>query len=210
MRGIWMKWKRHKQLWGTCEKCKLCQVRRNTVLGKGKIPADILFVGEAPGAGEDVLGKPFVGPAGHLLDRLIQMSGVDEHRMFFTNLVACVPKQNGKKIKEPPEYAIDKCESRLSQVISMVKPTAIVCVGKLSEREVLSRFGGETSILFYSIIHPAALLRMDVSQKEFMAQRSVVDLSEICVDVEEFKNAKSKRKFKKKSKKIGKTKERKS
>lgn len=174
-------WRRHVVKWKDCKRCSLCEQRNKVVLARGKIPCDILFIGEAPGASEDVLGKPFIGPAGKLLDAIIQ-SGLREDLTFaMTNLVACIPKgDDGNKIGEPEKENIKACMPRLEEFVSICKPQAVVAVGKLSQKHTRCAFGCSQSII--GMIHPAAILRMDVSQKGLGIQRCVValqDLSEI-------------------------------
>ena len=78
--------------WGKCRECSLWEGRQRVVLCRGKVPADVLFIGEGPGESEDSIGQPFIGPAGHLLDQILEQSGVTEHRYCLTNLVCCIPR----------------------------------------------------------------------------------------------------------------------
>lgn len=135
-------WKLHKFEWQHCELCDLCEHRRKVVLARGSLPAEVLFIGEAPGPSEDSIGEPFVGPAGHFLDGMLQRAGfnVCDHgerpvTRCFTNLVGCIPKdEENKKFAEPPKHAILACSPRLLELVAMCKPKVIVCVGKLSEK----------------------------------------------------------------------------
>lgn len=180
-----MRYKTHKAKWIDCKRCVLHERRMNVVLARGQIPCDLLFVGEAPGAGEDVLGKPFVGPAGKLLDKIIaeaMTSGyvfsdkIHPPRWAFTNLIACIPKgEDGKKVGEPEREHIEACQSRLREFIGIAKPRAIVCVGLHAEKWIPKIWKGKT----ISIIHPAAILRMDISQKSLAYQRAVVRISDL-------------------------------
>ena len=103
-----LKWKDHKEKWINCYGCDLCEQRDKVVLLRGKIPCDVLFIGEAPGVSEDTLGKPFVGPAGTLLDNIIEESDPGELKLAWTNVIACIPKDDdGHKVKEPPRYSIE-------------------------------------------------------------------------------------------------------
>ena len=127
-------WVRHKDEWNDCERCVLFFTRRRTVLFRGTLPCDVLFVGEAPGRSEDVLGIPFVGPAGQLLDRMIHNAGLDDHRLGFTNLVACIPlDSSGDKTADPPEESLEACSPRVDEIGRMSKAQVVVLVGKLSE-----------------------------------------------------------------------------
>lgn len=168
-------YQKHKKRWSGCKRCNLCRRRKRVVLARGKVPADVLFVGEAPGASEDVLGAPFVGPAGNLLDRIIERSLDGQWDYALTNLVACIPLgKNGKKTGEPEEQYIEACEERLIEFVGLCKPRLIIRVGKLADKyaPVVSECAEA------SIIHPAAVLRMDVSQRGLAVQRSIAAISD--------------------------------
>ena len=168
--------------WEGCRGCALGFQRTKIVLARGKVPAEVLFVGEAPGPSEDVLGKPFVGPAGKLLDKIIEV-GIDGRVDYcLTNLVACFPREaKGKGFNEPSEDEIESCGDRLREFTLLCKPKLVVCVGKLASRWAPTIIGTGGYI---SIIHPAAILRMDVSRKGLAIQRCIVAVSdavdEIC------------------------------
>ena len=151
------------------------------MLLKGKIPCDILFIGEAPGVSEDSLGKPFVGPAGHLLYRIIKDSLPETARLAFTNLVACIPiGEDGSKIKEPDKKSIRECRERLDEVISLCQPEAIVCVGKLPAKHLKKEDFPEIEL--ETITHPVVILRMDVSQKGLAIQKTIITLQDLWDD----------------------------
>lgn len=193
-----LSWKIHKQNWSDCQDCELCEYRDKVVLGKGKIPCDILFIGEAPGISEDTLGKPFVGPAGHLLDRIIERSLHPALKLAFTNLVGCVPKDSsGSKTKEPPRGSIEACQERLKEFVHLAKPKAIVLVGKLPAKHIYgqAQFSDEEDaslpwldenkgefgehLEFVEIIHPAFILRADQSQRGLAIQRCEIILEDL-------------------------------
>ena len=177
-------WKGHKRNWVNCQDCELCETRTKTVLGKGKVPCDILFIGEAPGTSEDVLGTPFSGPGGHLLDRITSSSLPENLRLAYTNLVGCIPKEcSGKKSKEPPKGSIEACQDRLKEFVRLVKPKAIVLVGKLPGKYILKdEFYSDYSRAIVEIIHPAFILRADESQKGLAIQRCEVVLEDLAED----------------------------
>lgn len=172
-------YQKHVAKWKDCTRCSLCEGRSRVVLAKGRIPCDVLFVGEAPGASEDSIGRPFVGPAGHLLDEMIAealkvLNFPSDYRLAFTNLVACIPLgDDGDKVKDPPKEAIQACAPRLQEFIALAKPDLIVAVGKLSAKYLIPQgVAGE------QIIHPAAILRADISQRGLLIQRTVVTLGD--------------------------------
>lgn len=167
------------------------------VLARGKIPADILFVGEAPGASEDVIGRPFVGPAGKLLDKIIKKGLDGQVDYALTNLVACIPKEQGSKIGEPPDAAIEACAPRLKAFVRLCRPKVLVLVGKLAKQAICGEAqfysGTEAAYLpwmmrgeylkFVDIVHPAAILRMDPAQKGLAIHRCVVTIADVIVDL---------------------------
>lgn len=128
----------HQKLWGDCTRCPLHQTCTNHVLWRGYCPADVLFIGEAPGSSEDIIGKPFVGPAGRVLDDII--TGVSDHvfgrpdayTYCITNVVACFPQTNGKARKPSKEEA-QACRSRLYQMICLSQPRLIITLGAVAE-----------------------------------------------------------------------------
>lgn len=177
---------KHVKQWSNCQLCDLCEKRDKVVLCRGKLPCDVLFVGEAPGPSEDAIGLPFVGPAGHLLDEMIndacysQMESVPYIlRMAFTNLVACIPKdENNQKFLEPPEYAIDACSPRLEEIIRLANPKLIVLVGKLAKKHIAGYRMPDSVDRAVEIIHPAAILRADVAQRSLAIKRTIVTLAD--------------------------------
>lgn len=177
------KWKSHKSNWSDCTECPLCETRKKTVLFKGKIPCDCLFVGEAPGVSENVLGKPFVGPAGKLLDRVIAKTIDPKYRLGFTNLVGCIPlDDNNEKLKQPSAKSIKACKPRLEDIIHICKPTVLVCVGSLAAKNLTVGYIEETFGFVHSVIetlHPAAILRAENFQQGLMIQRLEIALEEV-------------------------------
>lgn len=165
------RWQRFKHKWQNCSLCKLHETRRNIVFCRGCLPCDVLFIGEAPGASEDMLGQPFVGPAGKLLDSQIEDAmrnvGLEGLRLCFTNLVCCIPKEGGKKIGEPEAVSIKACERRLNEFIDLCEPSLTVSVGDLSHKY---------RVADCKITHPAAILRAEVVRQALMYQKVVVTL----------------------------------
>ena len=181
----------------------LCSVPgTRVVLCRGTVPCDVLFVGEAPGESENVKGLPFWGPAGKLLDQVIEQAW----SMFYphssltryeaaayrriakiptyalTNLVCCIPRdEDSRKASEPDSDSIDCCRPRLEEFIELANPRLIVAVGKLAEDYL--RPGFKHSVCFdrrrtalVSMVHPAAILRANAAQQGLAVQRCVVTL----------------------------------
>ena len=168
-------YKRHKHKWNKCKRCPLAEQRRRVCLARGTVPCSVLFVGEAPGANEDVLGQPFIGPAGHLLDYVIYEAGLRPGQFCLTNLVACFPrKAKAEGVNEPPLEAIKACAPRGAELRALCDPEIVVAVGKLAARHQKHDL---------ELIHPAAILRMDVSQQSLAIQRCVVALGDTVEDL---------------------------
>jgi uracil-DNA glycosylase len=154
-----------------CTLCKLCKTRTNTVFGEGPPTAEAMFIGEAPGAQEDLAGRPFVGPAGQLLDRILENAmGLRRDQVFIANVNKCRPP--GNRDPEPEEVAA--CLPFLRRQIEIVQPKVIVCLGRIAARNLLDTtlsvtalrqqdltFDGTPVIVTW---HPAFLLR-DPSHK---------------------------------------------
>lgn len=150
----------------TCSACSLCQARKNTVPGEGNAASpDILFIGEGPGADEDELGRPFVGAAGQLLDKMIVAMGYQREEVFIANIVKCRPP--GNRVPSPEE--MNACIPYLKAQIALIKPKLIVALGKtaieglLNEKVAITRQRGAwrkyQNIDLMPTYHPAYLLR---------------------------------------------------
>lgn len=165
-------WKQHVERWRNCQLCDLCQQRSNIVLARGKIPCAVLLVGEAPGESEDALGQPFMGPAGKLLDQILETALQGKHRLAWTNLVACYPKEaKDAGTNEPSRKEIEACAPRLEEFIQLADPRLVVAVGTLAQRW-LPEHGRHQC----SVAHPAHVLRMPLAQQDFAYQKCVVTI----------------------------------
>ena len=190
----------HVQKWSNGCGANICQTANRVVLARGQLPADVLFVGEAPGESEDVLGKPFVGPAGRLLDDIVRRSvGVlnvrrateskQPFRIAFTNLVGCIPRdpEDGGKASEPDADSIRCCGERLQQILEIASPRVVVCVGSMSRDWLKRGYRNPVEVphevQMIDITHPAAILRANVSVRQIMAQRCVVTLTDLLEDL---------------------------
>lgn len=179
-------WRAFVARWKDCRDCGLCEVRKNVVLARGQVPCDVLFVGEAPGESEDVIGQPFVGPAGRLLDDIISRAlggpGTAWHglRLAFTNLVCCIPRYDDevRKAVEPDCNDVIACQPRLREFITVCEPRMVVAVGSLAAKWLRLRreYGIADSVGIIEIVHPAAILRANIAQQGLAAQRCVVQL----------------------------------
>lgn len=121
----------------SCKKCPLHKSRRNVVPGEGSINTEVMFIGEAPGEKEDEIGRPFVGPAGQLLTRLLTTFGLPRETVYITNIVKCRPPSN----RDPQPEEINACLPYLIKQIEIIKPKLIICLGRHSAREILKLAG---------------------------------------------------------------------
>lgn len=154
-----------------CKSCGLCSTRTQTVFGKGSISPRILLVGEAPGEQEDREGKPFVGPAGKLLDLYLQFIGLSEQDYYIANILKCRPPRNRDPLPEEEEA----CLPYLREQLKLLQPSILVCLGRIAAKRIISpdfRITKQRGIWYdlgglrvMATYHPSALLR-DPSKKE--------------------------------------------
>jgi DNA polymerase len=149
----------------TCLKCPLGHTRTKFVFGTGTPRADVMFVGEAPGADEDKQGEPFVGRAGQLLNKIIEAVGMKREDVYICNILKCRPPNN----REPLPSEMETCTPYLAKQIDLLKPKFIIALGRISAQWLLQTsesltsmrgkvydYRGARLIVTY---HPAALLR---------------------------------------------------
>jgi uracil-DNA glycosylase len=156
-----------------CTRCDLYKIGTQTVFGEGPKSAEVMFVGEQPGDKEDLAGKPFIGPAGQLLDELLEETGIDRGRYYVTNAVKhfkYVPKGKRRLHQRPNAGEIERCRWWLHIERGLVKPKMIVTLGATAAQAVT---GSGTGILkrrgrietledgthVFVTIHPSAVLR---------------------------------------------------
>lgn len=171
-------WLEHVAKWKDCQICPLAQQRTNIVLARGTVPCDVLFIGEAPGVSEDALGLPFVGPAGHLIDQIIERSLPEGTTYALTNLVCCFPQEaKARGDNEPEHEEILACRPRLLEFIKIASPRLVVRVGRLAqdyaEHDAYGRIAGAEVV---DVDHPAYILRMPLAQKGMATQRVIVQI----------------------------------
>jgi DNA polymerase len=158
---------------GDCTRCKLHRLgRRQIVYGVGNPSADLMFVGEAPGADEDIQGIPFVGKAGQLLTKIIEAIGLQRDDVYIANVIKCRPPDN----RNPEPEEVDTCEPFLFRQIAVIKPKVIVALGKfaaqalLKTQDPISRLRGRVygfrGAKLVPTFHPAFLLRSPDKKRE--------------------------------------------
>ena len=155
-----------------CERCGLCERRTQTVPGEGNTSAELVFIGEGPGADEDKQGRPFVGAAGQLLDKMIVAMGLQREQVFICNVVKCRPPGN----RTPEETEIVSCMPWLEQQIQIIKPKIICTLGNTPLRALsgnpqagITRLRGKefnwNKIPVIPTFHPSYLLRNQEAKK---------------------------------------------
>jgi uracil-DNA glycosylase len=156
-----------------CSRCKLHTLgRKQIVFGVGNPNADLMFVGEAPGADEDIQGEPFVGKAGQLLTKIIEAIGLTREDVYIANVIKCRPPNN----RNPEPDEVDQCEPFLFRQIDTIKPKVIVALGKFAAQCLLktdtpiSRLRGQEfnyrDAVLIPTFHPAYLLRNPSSKRD--------------------------------------------
>ena len=156
-----------------CTRCKLHTLgRKQVVFGVGNSDADLMFVGEAPGADEDLQGEPFVGRAGQLLTKIIEAIGLRRDQVYIANIIKCRPP--GNRNPEPDE--VEQCEPFLFQQVAAIKPKVIVALGKFAAQSLLrttdpiTRLRGRSfnyrGATLIPTFHPAYLLRNPSAKRE--------------------------------------------
>ena len=148
-----------------CSRCRLCEGRRNVVFGAGDPSADLVFVGEAPGADEDRQGEPFVGAAGQLLTRMIVAMGLSREDVYICNIVKCRPPRN----RNPLPDEVDTCRPFLDRQLAAISPRLIVALGTVAAKCLLQTDVGITQLRgrwhrykglpVMPTFHPAYILR---------------------------------------------------
>lgn len=188
-----MDWKTLREECLGCEKCALAATRTNVVFGVGNTEAEVLFIGEGPGANEDLQGEPFVGRGGQLLDKMLAAVGLSrEKNIYIANIVKCRPPQNRDPLPEEQEA----CIGWLRRQTALIKPKIIVCLGRVAACRLISpdfkvtrehgQFVEKNGVWMMGTLHPAAVLRVPTKKPEwfedFIALREKI--GQVCTHTE--------------------------
>ena len=173
-------WKQLEEDAKQCRKCKLCQTRSNVVFGVGSKETNLMFIGEGPGADEDIQGIPFVGKAGKLMNMAFEIIGLDRNKVYIANIVKCRPPSN----RNPQDDEAMACLNYLRNQVILVKPKIIVLLGSVALKNILGKEYGITAsrgkwiekkgILYMPTWHPAALLRDETKKIDFINDLKMV------------------------------------
>lgn len=173
-------WEELEQSIKGCKKCKLCNNRNNIVFGVGNRQAKIMFIGEGPGADEDLQGEPFVGKAGKLMNMAFDMLQIKRQDVYIANIVKCRPPGN----RNPEQDEAVACLDYLRNQVMLVKPKIIVLLGSIALKNILGNEYGITQsrgiwvekrgIWYMPTWHPAALLRDETKKIDFIKDLKLV------------------------------------
>ena len=171
-----------------CRACALADTRKNVVFGMGNTEAEVLFIGEGPGANEDEQGLPFVGAAGKLLDDMLEMIGLARESVYITNIVKCRPPRNRDQLNTEK----DACIGYLRRQVALMRPKIIVCLGRIAAMELIKpdfkitqehgQFMEKSGVLMTALYHPAALLRDGTKKPETFVDLKALQakIREVC------------------------------
>ena len=173
-------WESLKRDCAGCRGCSLGETRHNLVFGVGNAQAEVMLIGEGPGEQEDLQGVPFVGPAGKLLDDMLEMIDLDRQKVYIANIVKCRPPRN----RDPLNVEQEACRPWLDRQIALVNPKIIVCLGRIAAMALIRedfRITREHGQWFdrdgrriMATYHPSALLRdVDKRPEAFMDLRAL-------------------------------------
>ena len=177
-----------------CKACDLWKTGTQTVFGEGKPSSLIMFIGEQPGDKEDLAGRPFVGPAGALLDKSLEEAGIDRAKVYVTNVVKHFkwePRGKRRIHKKPNGVEITACRPWLQAEISVIQPRAIICLGSTAAQAVISpKFRvsvqrgefvkSELAEYVTATVHPSSILRAPSDEmRRIERERFVNDLRKI-------------------------------
>jgi DNA polymerase len=157
---------------GDCQRCKLHLGRNNLVFGEGDPRARLVFVGEGPGRDEDLAGRPFVGEAGKLLEKIIKAMGLERGEVYICNVVKCRPPKN----RDPEGDEVARCLPFLEQQIRIIRPEVICCLGRVACQSLLAddfkiksgrgKWHSYLGIPVMPTFHPAYLLRYPSEKRQ--------------------------------------------
>ena len=176
-----------------CTACDLYKTGTQTVFGEGKAGAEVVFVGEQPGDQEDLQGKPFVGPAGKLLDKALDDAGIDRTQVYLTNAVKHFKwtARGKRRIHQKPNWSeVAACRPWLDGELEAIKPRVLVCLGATAAQALLGRdfrvsrqrgvpVESDLAEHVLATVHPSSVLRGDPESREQEYQALVDDLKAV-------------------------------
>ena len=176
-----------------CQQCEIAKFRTKVVPGEGAEEADIMFIGEAPGWHEDQQGRPFVGPAGQFLDKLLESINLNRQKVYIANVIKCRPTGN----RDPLPTEIRNCRQWLDRQIEIIRPRMIVTLGRYSMAmyfpgKSISKIHGtalkQDNVIYYAMYHPAAALHQQSLKRAIEAD--MLKIPALLVETESVQEAK--------------------
>ena len=177
-----------------CKACDLWKSGTQTVFGEGAESAELMLVGEQPGDKEDLAGRPFVGPAGRILDQALEEAGIDRTKVYVTNAVKHFkwePRGKRRLHKRPDAVEVAACRPWLDKEIELVRPRVVVCLGATAAQALLGRsfkvtkqrgelFPQEAGHVITATVHPSSILRApDAATRESELAAFTDDLRQV-------------------------------
>jgi len=164
----------------TCARCRLSEKRKTVVFGEGAADARLMFIGEGPGAEEDRTGRPFVGQAGQLLERMVVAMGFQRDQTYIANVVKCRPPGN----RDPKDEEIAACSAFLDRQIELIRPDVILALGRFAANRLTGtdkplgalrgRWSQYKGVPLLATYHPAYLLRTPVDKRKVWSDLKLV------------------------------------
>jgi uracil-DNA glycosylase len=181
----------------SCKACDLWKTGTQTVFGEGPLDAEVMMVGEQPGDREDIEGRPFVGPAGHVLDTALERASIDRDRVYLTNVVKHFkwrPRGKRRIHQKPNLEEIKACRPWLDGELAAVQPRVLVCLGAVAATALIgrefrvSRQRGEfiespLAERVMATVHPSSVLRTDPEEREAAMKALVEDLRKVAEEL---------------------------
>jgi uracil-DNA glycosylase family protein len=176
-----------------CTACDLHKTGTQTVFGEGRAKAEVVFVGEQPGDQEDLQGKPFVGPAGKVLDQALEDAGIDRKQVYLTNAVKHFKwvARGKRRIHQKPNWSeVAACRPWLDAELETIRPRVLVCLGATAAQALLGRdfrvtrqrgvpVESELAEHVLATVHPSSILRADPERRDQEYEELVRDLREV-------------------------------
>jgi uracil-DNA glycosylase family protein len=180
-----------------CKACELWKTGTQTVFGEGSPDAEVMMVGEQPGDREDIEGRPFVGPAGKVLDMALERSGIDRDRVYLTNVVKHFkwrPRGKRRIHQKPNLEEIAACRPWLDGELASVQPRVLVCLGAVAAQALLGRqfrvtrqrgewIDSPLAERVIATVHPSSILRTDEQEREAALEALVHDLGKVAAEL---------------------------
>lgn len=182
------RYEQHVERWSSGCGSTMCQYANRICYGRGTIPCNVVFIGEAPGESENCIGEPFVGPAGFELNRWIEAAIPPTVTYALTNLVGCLPRdpETGSKAQLPVHEDVLQCSDRLLEFIRIANPNLIVLVGKQAEHYFTKGYRDclfpDLDIPTIEVSHPSYVLRQPPAKRQQIVPRAIIRIRDAVIE----------------------------